>query len=745
MAQTTYAGTLTATTFQGSGALLTTGTIPRTSLQTGTGGALYNNVSGNITSETYLDVSRGGTGAGATLSGMIQGNGSSAMTAIQGTQYAVTYWSAPSTISSVSAGTAGNLLQFNNSGAPSWVTPSTVIALGANGGLSWSGGGTTLSLVTPVTLANGGTGTGTFAGYGVVKLAQFATSMTAGLVGSSDVSSINGSQVSISASNGSVVTINSNALQATTSLAFSQGGTGATSISAGLVTSNGTALSGATGSAGGVIYWSSSTAIGNAVGSAGNILVSNGTSAPTWSAPTSVVQAGNNLAYAGSSLGISAPVTLSNGGTGSTTSSVVQNSVVMFNNGATSYSYGLLTDPYISSVAIGKITTGTNGVVISAAGSLSTQAPLSVANGGVGSTGITGLVLGSGTAYSGVSGTALGDIPYWTTPSNTLTFLTIGANGTVLTSNGTTPSWTNLTGSLSVALPLYVSANVLHMPDPLGIANGGTGASLSSSGVLDRVALMPVSATAFTLGQITNAYVSATANINGSKISMGTTVGNSGVVVTTLSSGNYVLATTAQLGLTLGGTNASLSNGGSLTTALALAPSATSVSQVNIDTSNSNSSIVQRDSSGRISVSGITEPSTAGAVTTAAPTTSQTMSACGHTTTSVGTLTATIATITTAVGYCGMVHCYFAVADVTGVQNGVIETVYRWVRVAGGLTLNTTPAMTVIDVATGSPSNYSVTASNSSNNVLITVNQGGSTTQQLYWTGKFKIVHGALA
>lgn len=66
-----------------------------------------------------LDVDNGGTGA-TTLTGMLKGNGTAAVTGVTGTQWGATYWSDANTIAATAAGTTGQLLRATTGGAPTW-------------------------------------------------------------------------------------------------------------------------------------------------------------------------------------------------------------------------------------------------------------------------------------------------------------------------------------------------------------------------------------------------------------------------------------------------------------------------------------------------------------------------------------------------------------------------------------------------------------------------------------------------
>jgi hypothetical protein len=190
-------------------------------------------------------VSSGGTGA-ITLTGVVKGNGASAMTACTGTQYGVTYWTDANTISGLAAGATGNLLKGNTGAAPSFDTPNNLISAGT--GLTWSTSNT-LGLSVPVGVANGGTGAITLTG--MVK------------------------------------------------------GNGAGAFTA------------ATGTQYGVAYWSTTSGIGTSnAGTTGTILKGVTTAAPSFDTPNNVITAGTGLTWSASStLALSTPVALANGGT----------------------------------------------------------------------------------------------------------------------------------------------------------------------------------------------------------------------------------------------------------------------------------------------------------------------------------------------------------------------------------------------------------------------------------------------
>jgi hypothetical protein len=90
-------------------------------------------------------------GASAALSGIIQGNGTSAPTGISGTQYGLPYFATTTTVASTAAGTSTQVLHGNSGGAPTWGAVSL-----------------TADVSGQLPVANGGTGATTLAGAGIV-------------------------------------------------------------------------------------------------------------------------------------------------------------------------------------------------------------------------------------------------------------------------------------------------------------------------------------------------------------------------------------------------------------------------------------------------------------------------------------------------------------------------------------------------------------------------------------------------
>ncbi len=199
-----------------------------------------------------LNVSHGGTGA-TTLTGVLTGNGTSAITASSVTQYDVLVGGASNAISSVGPGTSGQVLQSGGgSGNPAYSTatyPSSTtanqilysssnntiagLATGNNGVLITSSGGV------PSILADGTTGqvltatTGSPPSWTSISVTGIST-----LDG--DSGSCTGSTVTISGgSTGLTTSASSATMNLTGTLNVGHGGTGATTLT-GLLTGNGT-------------------------------------------------------------------------------------------------------------------------------------------------------------------------------------------------------------------------------------------------------------------------------------------------------------------------------------------------------------------------------------------------------------------------------------------------------------------------------------------------------------------------
>lgn len=227
----------------------------------------------------------GGTGTSTIGTGMVKANGASAMTAITATANGVGYWSDSSTIASTAVGTAGQILVGNGASAPTWLSAGTngQLLIGVTGSSpSWStiSSGVVQSTGTAI---NSATGTK----YGVTywsntgTIASTAAPTTTGQI---LYGTLNGAPTwgTVPSGNGNVFVI-------------SGGVPTWQSISAGIVKTDGTTLSNNTGTANALAYWNTTTTLGSLAGTAGQLLV--GTAgAPSWSSVSAGVIQTNGTA-----------------------------------------------------------------------------------------------------------------------------------------------------------------------------------------------------------------------------------------------------------------------------------------------------------------------------------------------------------------------------------------------------------------------------------------------------------------
>jgi hypothetical protein len=157
----------------------------------------------------------------------------------------------------------------------------------------------------------------------------------------------------------------------------------------------------------------------------------------------------------------------------------------------------------VTSVAVSGGTTGltTSGGPITSSGTITLAGTLATTNGGTGLTSFTsgGAVyatstsaLTTGTLPATSGGTAqstysAGDILY-ASATNTLSKLSVGTNGFVLTLAGGLPTWaastggvTSFTTSLSGLTPATASTGAITLAGTLGISSGGTGQTSASA------------------------------------------------------------------------------------------------------------------------------------------------------------------------------------------------------------------------------------------------------------------------
>jgi hypothetical protein len=725
--------------------------IDRTKVAAGTANhVLINNSSGVMSSEANLAVTRGGTGIG-TLTGIVKGNATSAMSALTGTQWGVTYWSDANTITATAAGTSGYFLKANLNSAPTWEAISASIVAGT--GLSFAG--STLNLIVPVTSTNGGTGSNMSSSntLGFVKMTGSlgARTMTVALVGNTDIDSsaaIDRSKLALGTANYVVINDSGGNLSSEANLAVSRGGSGTGTLT-GIVKGNATsAMTALTGTQWGVTYWSDANTISaTAAGTSGYFLRANLNSAPTWEAVAASIVAGTGLSFTGSTLNLIVPVTSTNGGTGSNMSSSNTLGFVKMTGtaGSRTMTVALVSNTDIdSSAAIdrSKVATGTaNHVIINdASGNLSSEANLAVTRGGSGVGTLTGIVKGNATsAMTALTGTQWG-VTYWS-DVNTITATAAGTSGYVLKANGAAaPTWVAPgSGLFTAGTGLSWSSSTLNLISPVITSTGGTGADMSSSNTVGVVKMTGVlGSRTMAVSGLVAADLDASFSLDRTKVAAGTA---NNVVI---NDAGGVLSSESQLALTRGGTNASLTSDVSLVKFLQFTAGATAVSTITASAAATPSSAVIRDSNGETKFSSINITSV-NQVTTVAPSANSSISQTASVSTTVGT-TAYILNISTTSGYSGTIHLVMSVSNSTlGSHYGSFQAIYRWKRAGVGLDLTTTAPSKLID-RSDALADYDIACVANGNDVRINCVHGAYVAASaLFWTMKYDIVHNKLS
>ena len=429
--------------------------------------------SGGITLAGILNASSGGTGVAGTLTGYVYGNGTGVMTAsttIPTTALSGTVTNAQLSNSAITIN--GNLVSL---GGATTVTASTTSTLTIGTGLT----GTSFNGSTPITIAIDST---------VVTLTGSQTLTNKSMSGSSNTftnipnsaltnSSLtyNGVTVALGAS-GTITAVNPYALTFGTSLS----GTSSTYNGSAAVTLN-VANSGVTAGT----YGSSAVIPVITVGADGRVtsVSTQATNAPayqgTWNASTNTPTLTSSVGTAGYYYVVTTA--------GNTTLNGVSGWNVgdwaIFSNGAWQKIPGSTTESFTNLITtnlqIGGLTgfvyaNNTTGYATAAttAQLLSLLGTTPVANGGTGLTSLTAgsLLYGNGTsAY------------------NTLA---IGTSGQILTSTGTAPQWSTLSGVAVTTFsggttgltPSTATSGAITLGGTLAIANGGTGQTSFTAG-----------------------------------------------------------------------------------------------------------------------------------------------------------------------------------------------------------------------------------------------------------------------
>ena len=270
-------------------------------------------------------------------------------------------------------------------------------------------------------------------------------------------------------------TATSGAVTVAGTLAVANGGTGITSFGTGVATALGQNV---TGSGGLVLATSATLTSASLVTPALGTPVSGNFSSGTFTWPTF------NQNTTGTAANVTGIVLAANGGTG-----------------LSSYTAGDMLY-YVSGTALTKLAIGANGYVLTSSGSApqwTSTASFGVSTVNFGTTGLTpntatgGAITVAGTLVSGNGGTgfstyATGDVIY-ASATNTLSKLTAGTNGYVLTLASGVPTWAAASGGVtsinfgSTGLtPSSATGGVVNVAGTLGAGYGGTGQSAYAVG-----------------------------------------------------------------------------------------------------------------------------------------------------------------------------------------------------------------------------------------------------------------------